>query len=98
MSENERQPSNPPANSEVAKQIVCDLVHCIAERLVDNPDEVQISSASGETSTIIELKVNKDDMGKVIGSQGKTIKAIRQILTAVSAKYKIKVILHLPED
>ena len=60
----------------------------IAKALVDNPDNVQVSQIDGEQSSIIELKVAQEDIGKVIGKQGRTAQAIRVILGAVGMKLK----------
>ncbi len=60
----------------------------IAKALVDNPDNVQVSQVDGEQSSIIELKVAKEDIGKVIGKEGRTVQAIRTILGAAGMKLK----------
>ena len=65
-----------------------ELVEYIAKALVDKPDEVTVSEVEGDQTTIIELKVAKDDIGKVIGKQGKTARAIRTILSATSTKLR----------
>lgn len=65
-----------------------ELVEYIAKALVDKPDEVEVSEVEGDQTTIIELKVAKDDLGKVIGKQGKTARAIRTILSATSTKLR----------
>jgi|UniRef100_A0A7C3Z2A5 predicted RNA-binding protein YlqC (UPF0109 family) len=63
-----------------------DLVENIAKSLVDNPDKVSIKEVSGERTLILELRVEKGDYGKVIGKEGRTAKAIRQILSAAAMK------------
>ncbi len=65
-----------------------DLVEYIAKELVDLPDEVSVTEVEGDQTTVIELKVSKDDLGKVIGKQGKTARAIRTILSAASTKLR----------
>ena len=65
-----------------------ELIELIAKSLVDNPDNVQVSQIDGEQSSIIELKVAREDIGKVIGKQGRTAQAIRVILGAVGMKLK----------
>jgi len=65
-----------------------DLVECIAKALVDHPEQVKVSEVEGEMTSVIELSVAKEDMGRVIGKQGRTATAIRTILGAVSAKSK----------
>ena len=65
-----------------------ELIEMIAKALVDNPDNVQISQIDGEQSSIIELKVAPEDIGKVIGKEGRTAQAIRTILGAVGMKLR----------
>jgi len=67
---------------------VKELIELIAKSLVDNPDNVEVSVLEGEQSSIIELKVAPDDIGKVIGKQGRTAQAIRVILGAAGMKLK----------
>ena len=74
-----------------------ELVELIAKSLVDNPDKVQISQLDGERSSIIELKVAPDDLGKIIGKQGRTAQAIRVILGAAGMKLKKRFNLELIE-
>jgi len=76
---------------------VKELVELIARSLVDNPDMVQVSQLDGEQSSIIELKVAPDDLGKVIGKQGRTAQAIRVILGAAGMKLKRRFNLELIE-
>ena len=66
------------------------LVEYIARNLVDDPDSVKVVSKKGEDSVIIELTVSKDDMGKVIGKQGRIAKAIRTVVRAASVKSETK--------
>jgi predicted RNA-binding protein YlqC (UPF0109 family) len=65
---------------------VKELVELIAKALVDQPDRVQVSQLEGEQTTILELKVAPEDLGKVIGKQGRTARAIRIILGAAGMK------------
>ncbi|MCP3871533.1 MAG: KH domain-containing protein [Desulfobacteraceae bacterium] len=74
-----------------------ELIHFIAQALVDNPDEVSVSVIDGRQTTVFELKVAKEDLGKIIGKQGRTAQAIRTILNAVSAKEKHRVVLEIIE-
>jgi predicted RNA-binding protein YlqC (UPF0109 family) len=76
---------------------VKELVELIAKSLVDNPDKVQISQLDGEQSSIIELKVAPEDVGKVIGKQGRNVQAIRLILGAAGMKLKKRVNLEIVE-
>ncbi len=62
-----------------------ELIEYIAKALVDHPDQVRVSEVEGEKTSVIELSVAKDDLGKVIGKQGRTARAIRVILAAASA-------------
>ncbi|MBZ4663532.1 KH domain-containing protein [Caloramator sp. mosi_1] len=72
-----------------------ELVEVIAKSLVDNPDEVQVKEISGEQSVIIELKVAPEDMGKVIGKQGRIAKAIRTVVKAAAIKENKRVIVEI---
>ncbi len=73
------------------------LVEQIAKALVDNPDEVQVAEIEGEKTSVIELSVAKEDLGKVIGKQGRTAKAMRTILTAASTKINKRCVLEILE-
>ncbi len=74
-----------------------DLIKYIAEALVDYPEQVEVSEVEGEQTSVIELKVAKDDLGKVIGKQGRTARSIRTILGAASAKIKKRCVLEIIE-
>jgi len=74
-----------------------DLVSYIASALVDNPEQVAIEEIVGNQTALLELKVAKDDLGKVIGKKGRTAQAIRTILNASSAKIKKRTILEIVE-
>ncbi len=74
-----------------------DLIALIAKALVDHPEEVKVAEVEGEKTSVIELAVAKDDLGKVIGKQGKTARAIRTILTAASTKLKKRAVLEIIE-
>jgi predicted RNA-binding protein YlqC (UPF0109 family) len=74
-----------------------ELVEAIATALVDNPDYVQVRAIEGEQVTGFELRVHKSDLGKVIGRQGRTAKAIRTILSAVGMKLRKRVTLEILE-
>ena len=63
-----------------------ELILMIAESLVDRPDEVEVTEVRGDNTTVLELKVAKEDLGKVIGKRGRNISAIRTILFAINAK------------
>jgi len=73
------------------------LIEQIAKALVDKPDEVQVSEVDGEQTTVIELRVAKEDLGKVIGKQGRTARALRTILSAASTKLRKRSVLEILE-
>ncbi|MDY3810797.1 KH domain-containing protein [Desulfovibrio sp. PG-178-WT-4] len=73
------------------------LIEYIAKSLVDHPEEVQVSEVEGEQTTVLELKVSKEDLGKVIGKQGRTARAMRTILSAASTKSKKRTVLEILE-
>ena len=74
-----------------------DLIKFIAQALVDDPEAVEVSEVEGEQTSVIELKVAKDDVGKIIGKQGRTARAIRTILSAASAKIKKRSVFEIIE-
>ncbi|GFM36920.1 KH domain-containing protein [Desulfovibrio psychrotolerans] len=74
-----------------------DLVEYIAKSLVDNPDAVSVAEVEGEQTSVLELKVAKEDLGKVIGKQGRTARAMRTILGAASTKAKKRSVLEILE-
>lgn len=74
-----------------------DLVKYMAQALVDHPDKVDVTEVVGEQTSVIELRVVKEDLGKVIGKQGKTAKAMRTILSAASSKLKKRSVLEIIE-
>lgn len=74
-----------------------DLIMVIAQSLVDQPDEVRLNEITGDKTTVFELHVAKDDLGKVIGKQGKTARAIRVILNATATKLKKRAVLEIIE-
>lgn len=74
-----------------------EMIEYIAKSLVDNPDEVHVSEVEGEQTSVIELKVAKEDLGKVIGKQGRTARAMRTLLGAASTKAKKRSVLEILE-
>ncbi|RLB11948.1 MAG: KH domain-containing protein [Deltaproteobacteria bacterium] len=74
-----------------------ELVEYIAKALVDRPDQVQVTEIEGEQTSVIELKVAKEDLGKVIGKQGRTARAIRTLLSAASTKVGKRAVLEIIE-
>jgi predicted RNA-binding protein YlqC (UPF0109 family) len=74
-----------------------DLIKYIAQALVDNPERVEVSEVKGERILVIELKVAKEDIGKIIGKRGRNAQAIRTILNGASAKVKKRAVLEIIE-
>lgn len=74
-----------------------DIVEFMAKSLVDAPDDVQVNEVAGEHATVVELKVAKDDLGKVIGKQGRTARSMRTILAAASTKLNKRSVLEIIE-
>ena len=74
-----------------------ELILVMAKALVDKPEEVEIREIEGDVTTILELKVAKDDLGKVIGKQGKTAHAMRSILNATATKLNKRAVLEIIE-
>ena len=74
-----------------------ELISYIAQALVDHPEEVKVTEVEGNQTSVLELKVAKEDLGKVIGKQGRTARAMRTILNASSAKLKKRTVLEIIE-
>jgi predicted RNA-binding protein YlqC (UPF0109 family) len=74
-----------------------DLIKYIAQALVDYPESVEVSEVKGERILVIELKVAKEDIGKIIGKRGRNAQAIRTILNGASAKVKKRAVLEIIE-
>jgi predicted RNA-binding protein YlqC (UPF0109 family) len=75
-----------------------ELVEHIARALVDHPEDVQVSVVEGPQSAVLELRVHAEDLGKVIGKQGRTAKAIRTLLAASGMKLRKRYTLEIIED
>ena len=75
-----------------------DLILIIAKSLVDKPDEVKLNEIKGDKTTVFELHVAKDDVGKVIGKHGKTAQAIRVLLNATATKLKKRAVLEIIDE
>lgn len=73
------------------------MIETIAKMLVDMPDQVSVAEVAGENTTVIELRVAKTDIGKIIGKEGKTAKAIRTILLGAATKLKRRTVLEIVE-
>ena len=87
MTQDERKPL-----SELAE-----LMKYMAKMLVDLPDQVDVNEIVGENTTVIELKVAKEDLGKIIGKQGRTARAVRTILNGASTKLRKRTVLEIVE-
>jgi len=74
-----------------------ELIESIAKALVDHPDQVQVRAVEGEQVTVLELRVHPEDLGKVIGRQGRTAKSMRTILGAAGMKLKKRLTLEILE-
>ncbi len=74
-----------------------DLIKYIAEALVDDPAQVSVEEVEGNQTSVLELKVSKEDLGKVIGKQGRTARAMRTIIGAAAAKVKKRTVLEIIE-
>jgi uncharacterized protein len=74
-----------------------ELVRSMAQALVDKPDEVEVREVEGEKTTVLELKVAEADLGKVIGRQGRTARAMRTIVNAAATKLKKRAVLEILE-
>ncbi len=74
-----------------------ELIEYIAQRLVDKPDEVDVQEVAGEKTTVYELRVGDGDLGKIIGKHGRTIRAIRTLLSASSTKENKRAVLEILE-
>ncbi len=75
-----------------------ELVEYLAKALVSNPDAVEVNEVQGDTASVLELKVAKEDLGRVIGKQGRTAKSIRTIVNAVASRADRKVVLEILEE
>jgi hypothetical protein len=74
-----------------------ELIKYIAQALADYPEQVEVNEVEGERTSVIELRVAQSDLGKVIGKQGRTARAMRTILSAASAKLKKRAVLEIIE-
>jgi len=77
--------------------VMRELVEYIAKALVDDPDSVKVNEVEGENVTVIELRVAQSDLGKVIGKQGRTARAMRTILSANATKLRKRAVLEIVE-
>ena len=75
-----------------------ELVQHLVRYLVNNPDAVEVKETQGDTASILELRVAREDLGRIIGKQGRTAKSIRTILNAAASRTNRKVVLEIVED
>ena len=75
-----------------------ELVQYLARSLVNNPDAVEVKETQGEIASVLELKVAKEDLGRIIGKQGRTAKSIRTILNAAASRANRRVVLEIVEE
>ncbi len=75
-----------------------ELVLYLAKSLVNHPEEVEVKEIQGETAAILELRVAKEDLGRIIGKQGRTAKSIRTLLNAVASRTNRKIVLEIIEE
>ena len=74
-----------------------ELLELIAKALVDQPEEVRVTEIEGEQTAVLELRVSPEDLGKVIGKQGRTARSIRTILAAAGMKLRKRIVLEILE-
>ena len=75
-----------------------DLVQYLAKSLVNNPEAVEVKETQGDTAAVLELRVAKEDLGRIIGKQGRTARSIRTILNAAASRANRKVVLEIVEE
>jgi len=75
-----------------------ELVQYLAKSLVNNPDAVEVNETEAGNGSVLELKVAKEDLGRIIGKQGRTAKSIRTILNAAASRTNRKVVLEIVEE
>jgi uncharacterized protein len=93
----QRDPVSPQRTANREGTAMKELVEEIAKALVDHPEQVHVKSVDGEQVTVLELRVAPDDLGKVIGRQGRTVKSIRTLLGAAGMKLKKRYTLEVLE-
>jgi predicted RNA-binding protein YlqC (UPF0109 family) len=75
-----------------------EFLQFVAQQLVNNPDAVDVRETRGDTASVLELRVAKEDLGRVIGKQARTAKSLRIVLSAVASRTNRKVVLEIIED
>lgn len=92
------QPTGPGASGSPKKlSELSKMIEYMARMLVDLPDQVEVNEIEGENTTVIELKVAKEDLGKIIGKQGRTARAVRTVLNGASTKLRKRTVLEIIE-
>ncbi len=91
------QKSKTGEDSHAKETSAVELLRRIAQALVDFPEKVEVNHMDGNQTVVLELKVAKEDLGKVIGKQGRTAQAIRTLLSAVAAKGRKRVVMEIVE-
>lgn len=86
----------PPTESKKLGELA-KMIEYMAKMLVDLPDQVSVNEIIGENTTVIELKVAKEDLGKIIGKQGRTARAVRTVLNGASTKLRKRTVLEIIE-
>ena len=75
-----------------------ELVQYLAKSLVRNPDAVEVTESEGDNASVLELRVAKEDLGRIIGKQGRTAKSIRTLLNAAASRTNRKIVLEIVEE
>lgn len=89
--------SGSPQGSQKKLSELSKMIEYMARMLVDLPDQVEVNEIEGENTTVIELKVAKEDLGKIIGKQGRTARAVRTVLNGASTKLRKRTVLEIIE-
>lgn len=94
MSDTSKEPKEEPS---VVEASLTGLVEFLARKLVDRPDEVKVHPVEEDGALVLELEVAIEDLGKVIGKQGRTARALRQVLSAAASKHRTRAVLEILE-
>lgn len=86
-----------PEQAAVNAAALKDLIEMMAKALVDNPEKVDVTEVEGNSTVVLELRVAKEDLGKIIGKQGRTARSMRTILAAASTKARRRAVLEIIE-
>jgi len=91
------QASHGDTNRETGPSALAELILVIAKALVDQPEQVKVNEVVGDNTTVLELRVAQEDLGKIIGKQGRTARSIRTVLNGASTKLKKRTVLEILE-